>query len=186
VIIKVDVDGVVADLITEWLRLYNEDWHDDLTQEKVTAWSMTEFVKAECGPKIYDYLNRPDLYDRVEPIKGALRGVRELDKMARVVYVSDCTPVSARTKAEWLKRHGFMEYGQYIGMVKQTGDYHSDKRLIRGDIVIDDAPHNLTGGWGYPLLFDAHHNQECISFTRCADWDDVVRKVDEYEHERAA
>ena len=38
--IAVDVDDVVADLITEWLKRYNHDYNDTKTPADITQWAI--------------------------------------------------------------------------------------------------------------------------------------------------
>jgi len=74
-IIAVDVDGVIVDLVTPWLRRYNLDYNDDLTPESIQDWEVDKFVKIECGERIYKYIENPDIYYEALPIKDSLWGV---------------------------------------------------------------------------------------------------------------
>ena len=56
-LIGVDVDEVVADLISEWLRRYNVKWNDTLKPEDIHGWAISDFVKPECGKAIYHLLS---------------------------------------------------------------------------------------------------------------------------------
>src|SRR5690625_2202655 len=66
VTILCDVDGVVADLLTEWVRRYNAKYDDDLSPEDITEWEMHRNVKPECGTDIHNFLRMPNLYSMVE------------------------------------------------------------------------------------------------------------------------
>lgn len=156
-IIAVDVDGVVADLHTEWLRRYNRDYQDHLRTEDISRWDMDTVVKAECGKRIYDYLSQPDLYDHVAPIDGAWLGVQYLRGAGhRVVFATSCVQGMTDPKWRWLQRHSFLGEGR-----AQSGDLIvvHDKSLIRADMLIDDYPKNLEGFKGLRLLFDAPYNR---------------------------
>ena len=136
-IILCDVDCVVADLMTEWLRLYNNDYSDCLTPENITAWGMEDFVHPHCGTKIYSYLTLPTLYDNVKPIGGSLEFVQLVRSFNhRVVFVS--AGLMSQQKFDWLSSWGF-EPG------KNAEDFITayDKSLIRGSYLIDDRPENV-------------------------------------------
>ena len=72
-IFAVDVDGVVADLHSVWLRLYNRDYKDDIRLVDIITYEIQEYVK--CGNKIFDYIENPLIYSGVAPISGAKDGI---------------------------------------------------------------------------------------------------------------
>jgi len=63
----IDIDGVIADLHTVWLNIYNTEWNDILTPDQITNWNTSQFVKPECGIKIYEIIERPEIYDYILP-----------------------------------------------------------------------------------------------------------------------
>lgn len=130
-----DVDGVIADLSTEWHNLYRRDYHDDWDMANA-QWDVHKIVKPECGMKIYDYIEDPHIYDNVLPIKGALDAMEKLEARYRIVYVTHSTVGAYGAKYHWLKRYGLIT-GQdnYIEC--------ADKTLIDVDLLIDDKPQTV-------------------------------------------
>jgi 5'-nucleotidase len=167
--ILIDVDGVVAQTHTEWLRRYNHDWNDHLTSEMITNWGIHEFVKPECGTKIYKYLSDPDLYDNVEPVPHALWGVNTLRSMQhRCVFLSAGVHAGKR---DFLFRHGFITTEKDLIIAQ-------DKSLIMGQILIDDGVHNIQDfKQGTGVLFHAKHNEYFDYLFRAYDWHCVVELV---------
>lgn len=169
-VILVDVDGVVADLCSEWLAMYNKDYDDSVTPHDITRWATHEFVKPECGDKIYNYLWLDELYDNVKPIAGSQEGVAQLRAMGhRVVFL---TSGIQPAKIRWLHRHGFLT----AEMWQQEKDViiAHDKSLIRGDVLIDDGPHNFEGFNGIRILFNQPWNQGA-RIPRVRGWRGVVK-----------
>jgi 5'(3')-deoxyribonucleotidase len=179
-VIAVDVDDVVADLITEWLRRYNRDYQDTLTQEHIKAWEIDRFVKPECGTAIFQYLASRTLYDCVKPVYGALEGVQRLRLAGhRVVFVTSSNAVQAGRKMQWLQRHGF------LGDSHEQPDYYvaNDKSLIAADLLIDDRPKNVERFPGRTILFARPHNeayrQTAIYIDRVGiDWPHILGLVE--------
>jgi len=175
-IILCDVDGVVADLLSEWVRRYNAKYDDDLSPEDITEWDMHRNVKPECGTDIHNFLRMPNLYSMVEPIPGALEGIQELRRRGhRVVFVTAAVVGSMDQKARWLKRHGFLTDLNDL-IVAQ------DKSLVQGQVLIDDGAHNIETFPGYALLYKAPHNEQFVWPFRADDWAEVIDQIDEIEH----
>lgn len=173
--VLVDVDGVVADLNTEWLRRYNEEYDDSLTCDQLTGWDLTRFVKPECGGRIYKYLHQDDLYDGVQPIAGALEGIEALRVAGwRVVFLTSSTPAGAKGKMRWLDRHKFTERTRHN---KDVIIAH-DKALVRGAVLVDDGAHNVKAYPGYTVLFDAPHNQDYQTNFRAHNWSEALYQAD--------
>jgi 5'-nucleotidase len=148
-LVAVDVDDTVADLLTAWLRRYNNDFHDWLRPEDITEWDITKFVKTDCGVSIYKYLEDPDIYNDVTPIEGAIQGVKLLRAAGhRVIFV---TAGGEASKFEWLLKYEFLDNRKdYVRCV--------DKSLIRADVLIDDGPHNLKDFIGERIMMLRPHN----------------------------
>lgn len=125
-IIFVDVDGVVADLAT-------------------------------CYSGNVSQLEDPALYDNMPSIPGALDGVNQLRAAGhRVVFATVSPNGSAGRKLRWLVDHGFLAWQPQPGEAPTTHpDYIEikDKSLLRGDMLIDDGPHNIAAFRGTAILF---------------------------------
>lgn len=154
-IIAVDVDDVVADLISEWLRRYNSKYDDHLTPENIHSWEVDEYVKPECGPKVFDLLRAPGFYGHVKPFEGALEAVENLRKLGRVVFLTSCVPKTMDMKLAWLQEHGFLPKGN-----KGAQDFIAcrDKYLVNADVLIDDRILNVEEFKGHALLIKRPHN----------------------------
>jgi 5'(3')-deoxyribonucleotidase len=155
--IAVDVDEVVVAMLPEWIRLYNQLWDDDLQPNEVTDWDLTLFVRPECGKKIYEILNRSDLYANVKLVPGALEAIAHLrSKGYRLVFVTSATKGHAGQKLQCLQDHGVLERGRQV-----DPDYVecTDKALIRADLIIDDRPLNIERFPGPGILFPCEHNK---------------------------
>jgi len=170
--IAVDVDGVLSALHEEWYRRYNRDYDDDLTNERVLSWDTHEYVKPECGKRIYDYLYDADLYEHIEPVAGSLEGVNALRNDGhRVFFVTANVRGMTDQKWDWLVRHGFMDSKNRapIDMVVAF-----DKLLIDADLIIDDKAQTCVD-WveqkrRKAILFEYPHNRHLLDEKPSAFW----------------
>lgn len=171
--IGVDVDGVVADLYTEWLGRYNRDYDDKLTVDDLTVWGIHTLVKPECGTKIFDYLAHPDLYEKIEPIGGARSAVYYIRQNGdRPIFVTSNLRGMTDQKWDWLVRHGFIKEGHYCDDLVVC----HDKSLINVDILIDDSYDNVKHFGGMGILFGdyPHSRNKPGLHTVARNWREVL------------
>jgi len=168
-IILVDVDDVLANLVEEWLHVYNELANDNITPNIVTDWDISNFVKPDWKSKIYEILESHDLYNKVAPVKGALDGVKRLIAGGyRVVYVTAPIIETAGSKYFWLQKNGFpVTLENYIEA--------KDKSLIFGHFMIDDGIHNIENTLASDqLLFTKPWNKDCEGYNRVNNWKEIM------------
>lgn len=137
--ILVDLDSVLADLDAKWYPAWNAHAGDDLHPTRVFEWATHKFTKTKCMG-IYDMLNPPGFFFDLDPIPGGIDAVRALhDDGHRIVIVTAApseAPTAAYDKKKWVHKHlPFINKKNVI--VTEAKD------VIRGDILIDDGPHNI-------------------------------------------
>jgi 5'(3')-deoxyribonucleotidase len=138
------------------LGRYNLDWQDDLQPNQITDWAVDKFVKPECGMKIYDYLEDRTLYDKVQPIDGALEAINELREDWKIIYVTHSTKGHYLRKSFWLYDNGFLD-------PKDSYAEMEDKSEVNAFALIDDYIKNVTtfrgaNGRGLGWLFSQSWN----------------------------
>lgn len=157
--LAIDVDGVLANLISVWLRRYNKDYHDDLSPYNIVDWDVSKFVVDAAKDTIWEYIQDASLYDEVLPIEFALESVERLREYFNLVFVTDATFGTVGRKLRWLKHHGFFWDGdEYI----ET----KDKSLVPAKFLIDDYIKNVEDfvgdGDGVGILFGQEWNRQHI------------------------
>ena len=164
--VAVDVDEVVAALLPEWLRRYNEEYGDNLTVDELDRWELDECVRPECGKDIFKYLRDPDLYRYVQPIPGARPAIYKMLAWGiRVIYVTSCPVGTVELKRDWLLRYGFLTPANALRDFCPV----SDKSLIRADYLFDDRPENVAAFPGYGVLVRQPYNKNVEHRFRAID-----------------
>lgn len=138
-IVLSDLDCVVADFWTPALRLINIDHHRNnpraraFTIDDVTDWDITGTLN--CRP-VWD---SPGFFSSLELLPGAAEGLESLLSEGHEVFiVSAGNGLALGEKSAWLRKHlPFMKGRAYFT------DGKTPKGLLRGDVLIDDGPHNL-------------------------------------------
>jgi 5'(3')-deoxyribonucleotidase len=140
--ILVDMDGVLVDLVTPWLADYNRTYGDDLSHEDIGDYSFRG-VPLRCSRRdLFALLARPGLFLEAPPFPGAIAAMRRLVDDGHDVAVVTSAPMqvapdSARQKWLWCGEH-LTDAGIPHGFVVTE-----DKWLVRGDVLVDDAPAQL-------------------------------------------
>jgi 5'(3')-deoxyribonucleotidase len=171
------MDSVIVDLMSEWYNRYNNDYNDDLTVDRVLDWDAHSYVKAECAGRIYDYLKQAGMFENLLPLPHAVEVLERLAQRFDIVIVSSApSSIAYREKEEWVLRHlPFISRDNLI--------FAHRKDLILGDLLFDDAPHNLqafmrTGR--IAVAMDYPYNRE-VSCPRVADWLEFEKKVERWD-----
>jgi len=167
-IIAVDVDDVTFDLVGALIKRYNAEYNDKLKKEDITSWYLAQFVKEECGEKIYEYFQDPSIYNDIEIIENAWAGVKALEMLGnRVVFATHSSIGASGAKYEKLLRLGFLD---------RQEDYieAKDKSLIRADYLIDDKPTNVENFKGVGIAFSQPWNKNLNFKVRVDNWENII------------
>lgn len=170
--IAVDLDSTLNNLDEVWiLQDYNNMYNDNLKAEDMVEWNTHNYVKPECGRKVYDIINQPGYFRHlgfrdIWTEEGFSWLIQHFD----VYIVSSCTPQSIIDKVEWLKeKFPLFDTGRFISC------HH--KGLINTDYLIDDGPHNIQDFKQKGVLYDAaynkHLNEKDDGFVRLRNWNEI-------------
>lgn len=168
-IILCDMDGVICDLHRPWIDWYNRRFTDTLSVDDIRSWEMRDVVRADARENVYDFLQKPKLYCDLEPLPGAIEALTRLHKKHRVILVSTPSrdPQTAADKLTWVEKH--------LPWARRSYMLTAHKDLVRGDVFIDDAPHNLAAyyrAWpaAHLVCVDWPYNKDVHCDMRALDW----------------
>ena len=152
--ILVDMDDTLENLCEVWVDYLNEIYGTNVKLTDVTQWDMTKVFPILTRSEIFDVLTEANLWERVKPLPGAVEYLEKLiNDGHRIVIVTSASPetISVKLNKVLFKYFPYLTYKDVI--------ISSQKQMIKGDVLIDDAPHNLENGSYLKMLFDAPHNQ---------------------------
>lgn len=175
-ILLIDMDEVLVDTATGWLTRYNADWNDNLTVNDIKSWNWHEWVKPECGMKVYDYLFEKGFFKSLKPRLDAissmnyLLGCKDLD-----ICIVTASPLGSKygyeDKKEWIMKH------LPAFPLKNYMPIHR-KDLVSGDIMFDDGPHNLRSFNGIAIAQSMPWNDETCCDASVKTWKEFVELID--------
>lgn len=172
--IWIDVDSVVYNLTSIWYKLHNEDYPDHiLTEDQVMEWDTQKACDAVgCNARVYNYFDDPRVWKDGVAIEGSQETIYQWHKegLADIGFLTTASNMlSIPYKIEWLKMH-FSFIPDIIVIYRQ----HL-KHLVRGDILIDDAIHNIKDFEGIGILYDQPWNKGNKEYLRAAGKTDIEK-----------
>lgn len=184
--ILLDMDEVVAQCMKHWLERIYILHGEDVARDDIDRWEFHEHFKHTDKDDIYNILREPGFFAALEPIDGAIDGVKKLvDAGFDVVFVTSCAHGHSDKRA-WLKKH--MPFFDRKNII-----FAERKELVTGDIFVDDRPQNLYR-WvrlnnKNAICFTAPHNSNNkleyrwgLGYWTCHrvdNWDELLAKITE-------
>ena len=185
--ILIDVDDVICEnhffnIVNEYLTLKGMVPLKSLDNFSRPDFENEVFPTDEERHSFSDYYITRDSYEGVNPIDGAVEGIRQLLKKNDVYMVTSCIHYERERdfarqftdKFKWILDTFPFFPPENIIMVNK-------KHVFRGDVIIDDRLKNLQGEYPIKILFSSFHNdtvsdQELkeVGAVRAKDWNEIV------------
>ncbi len=167
--ILVDMDDTIERMLTAWIKRLNDRYGTSVTYDDIVDWDVSRAFPELTREQVYGIEHEPGFWRTVEPIEGAPEALKRFIDAGHEVYIVTATEYS--TLAEKMDDLLF-KYFPFI-----TWDHviiTSHKQMIRGDVLIDDAVHNLEGGDYAKVLFTSANNKlydaEANGMSRANNW----------------
>lgn len=175
--ILIDMDDVLeylVDAICEW---NNNKFGTSTKKEDVTDWNLCLAFPSLTKEQVYDCEFNNDFWKTVKPIDGADEALKKLISDGHEIFIVSASYFETlRSKMEnvLFKYYPFLDW-QHVIITR-------NKQMIKGDVLIDDGPHNLVGGEYEKILFEANHNldfdEKSIGAYRARTWTEVLKIID--------
>lgn len=174
--VLVDMDDTMTNLLGSWLDRLNKKHGTDVSYEDVTCWDMCVFFPSLSKEEVFAPLHDDTLWEDIRPIAGSVRCLNQIIKDGHEVFVvtaSHYNTVKPKFEKVLLEYFPFISWDNVI--------ITSKKQMIKGDILIDDAPHNLVDGDYFKVLMNAPHNQsydaENNGMVRVDNWEKIYKLI---------
>lgn len=180
--IILDSDEVIVKNLDKVLELYNGEYQVSLTREEVLDWDLTQVQKE--GTNILQYFNQPGFFRHLPLIEDSYKYISKLIEDGHDVVIATSSPKNGiLDKIDFFAEYfPFIPFGNVIPITR--------KDLLRGDIMLDDAPHNLEATQcRYPVIFDNRWNRDTEKYPflknlkRVHSWKEFYEVVCQIEKE---
>lgn len=178
--ILIDMDDTIEHLLIAWVDYINKRYGTNVKYEDVTQWDLRVAFPTLTNQQLHSLLEEDDFWKTVKPMEGAAETLQWMMDQGHEVYIVTASAYrTIRPKME----HVLFKYFPFLTWDNVIITKH--KQMIRGDILIDDAPHNHIGGRYLKVLMDAPHNQsfnaEQNGMCRIKNWNDAKSIIEGME-----
>lgn len=147
------MDSILAHLLPRLFAIYEDKHGNSPRIDEMITWDFLN--TGETGKRVNTILTTPGVFRSLDPIEGALEGVREILGMGVEGYIcsspgkwTECVP----EKSAWLDQHlPEIDYHHRI--------FAHPKWLVYGDYLIDDS------GWNAQQWKQRHPQGKALSIT---------------------
>lgn len=171
--ILVDMDDTIENLTEAWIRYAGRRCGEAVDPAAVTTWDPSLAFSRVTHEEMYALLEEDALYETVTPLPGAAGALKKLMEDGHRVFIVTASPhrvINAKLDIILARHFPFLSPKQVI--------LTFDKSMIRGDVLIDDGPHNLEAFPGRGILFSCPHNRAydaaAHGFLRADSWEELL------------
>lgn len=181
-VIAIDFDETLFATLEKVIEIYNRRYSDNLELSQINTYDLYDSVNQDVADKLIALFCDKEVYDNLQPYKGAVRAVRTLVEQGNEVYIATSTDVKNLVWKEKLLQ-------QYFPFVPKNNLIRiHNKSLLNVDIVIEDNIQNLIRTFADRVCFDQPWNcNEVVDYIysihRAYCWDDIINIINDIEKE---
>jgi len=169
--IAIDMDEVLADPISKFIKLYNRDYGLPLDTILDPGNEIYHHVPAHVNTKWFEYINEKGFFRDLPVIEGSIEALKKLQENNEIYIVSAATEFrnSLEDKMDWLQEH--------FPFISWQNIVFCGNKIIKADVLIDDRIKNFADFDGRKLLFTSSHNMLITNYERVDNWEQVLQKL---------
>ncbi|MBP2616774.1 5' nucleotidase, NT5C type [Chryseobacterium jejuense] len=162
----IDMDGVMADVYPQLIEFEKRDSGIEVEPD-----AMTGKPEMDIFPNGKKHVNEVGFFRTLPVMEGSQKAIEYLNSKYELYIVSAGMefPNSLREKYDWLAEHfPFITWEQIV--------LCGSKKVVSGDVMIDDYPKNLDHFSGQRLIFTQPHNEliENETYKRVNSWEEIM------------
>jgi 5'(3')-deoxyribonucleotidase len=150
-VVLLDMDGVLVHNNQHFLDRLNEAFSTSYKSEEIVDFHYSMLSK-EQRTYMYNLWNQPWIYDNKELGQHEMAALETLRSMCRVVACTAPLEGHIKGKYAWLRKY----------FDKNDIIITHSKDMVKGDILVDDAIHNLDSFPGIPVCYTQPWNIDWI------------------------
>jgi 5'(3')-deoxyribonucleotidase len=166
--IAIDMDEVMADTISHFLKRYNAQFGMALSTGDLYGKHVFEMVHEDHRALAREYFQQEEFFRTIPVMPDSAEVIESLMKKYEVFITTAAmdVPCSFTAKYHWLQEHfPFISPQQVV--------FCGDKSIVAADYLIDDNLRQLGNFRGEGILYTAPHNVKETRYRRVDNWREV-------------
>ena len=171
-VILIDADDVLENMTESWINRINEKYGTSVKLADSREWDLSKAFPSLTREQVYGTEGDEEIYASLKPIEGAVEYTKRLISDGHELYIVTNTPYFAYA---YKMKYALLRYYPHIGEKRVI--VTANKKMVKGDVLIDDGVHNLIGGDYRKILVSAPYNEdfdaESNGVIRVKSWKDI-------------
>lgn len=178
--IAIDFDETLFPTLEKVLETYNRRHNTNLELSQITTYNLSDSFEADVADELVELFVDKNVYDCLQPYKGAVRAVKTLIEQGHEIYVATSTDVrNMEWKEELLQKH-------FPFIPKKNLIRIHNKALLNVDVLVEDKMDNLTQTFADRVCFNQPWNVDegkdyAYSIYRIHHWGEIINIINELE-----
>lgn len=177
-IILVDMDETLVSMMPKWIYYHNKKFGTNYTLNDIDMWDLPgDWRTWETFLHEPAFLRDLPLIDSDAP-----EIIRSLEEKGHEVHIvsSAAAGESCKDKYMWFHTNIVIQ-----NILPDMSRFHITRRkdMFKGDLLIDDGPHNIKAFPGHTIVFDRPWNQG-LHYPRVKRWVEIPYEIEQIENAR--
>lgn len=178
--IALDFDETLFPTLEKVIEVYNKRHGTNIELSQITTYSLYDCLDQSVADDMIELFCEKEVYDNLQPYKGAVRAVRTLIEQGHEVYI---TTASDTRNMEW-KEQLIQKHFPFIP--KDNLIRIHNKALLNVDVLVEDSMRNLIRTFADRVCFDQIWNRDeekdyVYSIYRIHHWGEINNIINEIE-----
>ena len=178
--IAIDFDSTLFPTMEKVIEIYNKRHDTFIDISKITEYSLHDNFPADVADELIALFVEKEVYDCLQPYKGAARAIKTLVEQGHEIYIATSTDVrNMEWKEELLQKH-------FPFIPKKNLIRIHNKSLLNVDVLIEDKLDNLKSIFADRVCFNQPWNIDndadyVYSISRIHHWGEIINIIQSIE-----
>ena len=178
--IAIDFDETLFPTLERVLEIYNKRYGANIELSQITTYSLYDCLNHSIADILIELFCEKEVYDNLQPYKGAVRAVKTLVEQGHEIYIATATNVrNMEWKEQLLQKH-------FPFVPKDSLIRIHNKALLNVDVLVEDSMRNLTRTFADRVCFDQIWNRDddadyVYSISRIHHWGEIINVINTLE-----
>lgn len=178
--IAIDFDETLFPTLEKVIEIYNKRHDVAVDISTITTYSLHNSLDQHIADELVELFCDKEVYDNLQPYKGAVRAIKTLVEQGNEVYIATATNVK---NVEW-KENLLQKYFPFIP--KNNLIRIHNKALLNVDAMVDDSLDNLTNTLADRICLNQPWNVSdekdyVYGIYRIHHWGEIINIINEIE-----